>query len=819
MQSGTRAPATGWPAAILRRLRTRPGVCVIAVSVAALLWLALRPLVTTRELTLDLSVEDAGQRFSLEWVRARGKLRNGVWLDRPGPAVTTQPTWLEIRPSGASHSGSGGYEFCLFSVLPANGAAAPLNLQQLLANAGPDEVTGRWEAYPGPEGIVYRGPGPGRLRVRAPAGGLEVRMARQDIGGKVALSYGGDARTLNLYGMTYEIVATVLYDQTEHPQPRQLSIAQPIPNYDLAVLELCWQVPAQADVGISQPSLRESVFGLESGRSELTPHDRAGAVGRTEQSGRTHFASTAAVGSIVLARNMHVSTAGNVLGFGVSLAGLVVLATLGRVGKSCLRVVLAALRFELAAALLIVGARIWVTQWAPAFYIWDSFDYLENAQKFATTGSLAHFGALRMPGFSLLLAALLPTATYLSLVLGCLHALLGVGTAFLVYSLLKPHLPRPWPAVGLLLVGLDPLALFYERYVLTECLATFLVTLDCWLVAKCCACAQTRPGSLRTSLLWAAAAGVCSAMGFYVRSSLLTLVVLGPLGLLLGILLARRRPLALLLPAAAALCAVALLAPWTHGRGQLERRMEDETGGKRLESLVVARELDLNQTALYSHARWNRRKIANTDYWCLRADIEQAQAAASTGHLIDRTVEEMLARRPYVGLGLVGQAAGYLSGLLVHREPQPCFGENGALARWLLGLGDSVTNFDINAKDTAGYAQIRAKLPQLEVNTTYLRTSPSAVWFDRLYQAYQFVRPPVALLFLVGAACAVRARRTDLIAVALVVVGNIAALSCLMTLNDRYGVPFRSLLTAIAVYGAYTAWAAFRPSPPTAPAI
>ena len=90
-------------ATLIARLFRWPVVLLTLPVLAALLWTALYPWVTQRRLSLDLTVENAGLKWSLEWVRQSNGARNGAWLELP----CIESEWLEIRTSGVSRSADG----------------------------------------------------------------------------------------------------------------------------------------------------------------------------------------------------------------------------------------------------------------------------------------------------------------------------------------------------------------------------------------------------------------------------------------------------------------------------------------------------------------------------------------------------------------------------------------------------------------------------------------------------------------------------------------------------------------------------------------
>jgi hypothetical protein len=268
------------------------------------------------------------------------------------------------------------------------------------------------------------------------------------------------------------------------------------------------------------------------------------------------------------------------------------------------------------------------------------------------------------------------------------------------------------------------------------------------------------------------------------------LLVVAPLALLINAL--RRGP-ARGIRLASVGVTVVLLAVCLPPGAQRERQatMRSFAPIKRLESVKDLRHLDLNQTALGSQEQC-RRHQAQPDCYSLPAE---------------RLLAEMQARRPGDTLRMIAESFAYLTGLCVHQYPREFTGADGFVALPLCGrpaqMNSQRTNFVPGTTQVPGYATVSAVNPNLEVPTSYLEDLSACVWFDRLFQGYHLLLPPLALLSIVGTLLAIRRCCYGLIAAALLVWANFAPFIYMYSPTDRYGLPFRIALLPVAVYALY----------------
>ena len=784
---------------------------------AAVLWLILKPWVSQRVLTFDLRLANTGQQWALEWQRAGSTIPNGVWLNLPDPPIPESEP-LEIQILGTANGERKAVEFWLFHVYPLSQAKNPdgtpryskPDLKSIIAEGEPEQVRGNWMPFWADEGIVFSGED-GFLRFDAPPEGVRLHLAKTRESGRVRVRYANTEKILDLRAATTEYVRVELHRRIVLERATT-HVSQGLPNYDLASVFLHWKDSCGATAEIGRVTLIEKVFGcpvrfrnlglqVESGALLVTParsvqqFDIRTDSGRIALSGRTAFgASTWVVGYAIIALAL------------LLLRWIAV--QIPRVRWSAAARHVSAVRLAL---LLVIGVRVWMLLWAPLLVSFDGVQYISNAQSFLETGSTEQFGGggFRMPGYSFLLTVFLRSFRDFGLPLLAFQALLGLGVALFGYDMLKRVLPRPWPAVGLLYIGLDPVLLTYEHLALTECVSTFCVTLMTWLVVRRLAAPEGRLGLWR-ALAGAAALGFLCAASAYVRSSLQVFFVAIPLAVLLAEWRRGARASAVACAVAMVLFSVVCTLPWIERNARLGGRAEFSPYGaiQKLASLWDANALDLNQTAAYSLERWKGIEAAgyfsHTYLWEL---MQQSDLAQARGRDL-WTSQEMKSKFLYAE-AVARRPANVLHGALVafcnqiglwNKLAQHSGRENVVWSRALRGDPGTPTNL-FDGPAVGEYDAARERLPHIARSISGLRTSANAMWFNDLFFTYELTRPGVAILFLIGLVLAVIRRCYPIGLVGLICMAHVAAISILvLSAIDRYGVPFKPLLAIVAVW-------------------
>jgi 4-amino-4-deoxy-L-arabinose transferase-like glycosyltransferase len=456
----------------------------------------------------------------------------------------------------------------------------------------------------------------------------------------------------------------------------------------------------------------------------------------------------------------------------------------------------------------VLGAQLWLLSYAPMIMAGDSPDYAVNSALFVETGSLTTLSPYRTPGYPLFLAPFIACADRYATAVGVAQAVLTLLTALLTYLMLRRLAPRPAPAAGALLVGLDPALLTLQRYVLSETLSTFFVALTGWLTMK----AVAPSSSTSRAALTALGAGAAAAAAAYGRGNLLVLVFLVPVFVALSWALQRRPRAGVKMGACAAVAAAVLVLPWLV-RNYVEHEQFTFQSGAAFAKAITAWNngvIEPNQSRVFSPEEveavergWQTGSM--NDFGFLRA-LYDASLLADQGlepnAKSQRVVEESMSRHPYRVVGAMLWALAAQLNIWTATE----YSEQAWLSLPLRGREVPFTTNITFSTSTLGWldqAQLEAMLERSREEIGHLRQSISARRFDNLYEVFRGLRPLLFILFLAGCYFALRDRNLPLLAIAALFAVHALALSMLlMAVIDRYPLPFKAIVATVAVYGA-----------------
>ncbi len=767
------------------------------------------PWVTLRSLTAVVRVDNASPQWSVEWQRASRDSRNGFWLNLPETVREFQEREvLEIRIPGHPRDPSGRLEVWFYCAKPLAPDQPLIDLQYELAVAHPEDVGGSWVPFIGGPGIVYYGPGPGWLRLEVPPGGLELHFARLPWAGAVQVSYGEETKTVDLVAPEH---STAVF--TIHRRPRvegaELRISQRLPNYEMENLVLCWKDSAAARFDVRDMHVREYVYGIPVRRRALTLH-LGGPVVRLHDE-KYSYLTLAPAGEMRIENRLRFGRTVHAAGYILTWLGLLGIAGVAR-GVSVIPWRRLAARLQPAALglSLVVAVRLWMGWWAPLFVSYDGIQYFSQAQTLLDTGRFDHFDAFRMLGYSIFLAPFLALFHDFGPPIALVQAVMGGAVAWFTWDIARRALPAWWAAAAMIYVGLDPMLLAYEKFALTECISTFLVTLVAWMLMRYHALCTTRPDGPSRSILLALALGAVCGAAAYVRSNLLLFLVLAP-AVVLAVQVGQRRPLRGLLHSGVT-CSVALccVIPWVM-RNYATFGYPIFAVGRYAQqacSFWDADALDLNQPPVWSVQQWkslnSRGYFPHTELWAL---LFESRMKGGNSHdpftnqeIKSRVlVEESLARRPLNVLhGMLVAFANHTG--LWNKLRQTSGRETVFWTRNLRGEQGSRTNL-LQGTTAGGRDAVAQRLHDIERDISYMHGSAAALWFNDLYYTYELSRPLAGVLFLVGLLVLLRRGSWPVAIAAMIALANITALSVLVgTAIDRYGVPFKPLLALTATY-------------------
>lgn len=788
----------------------------LALLVAAGVWMAAGTWLSQRTVSFDITVERAGPCWALEWQRAGSEETNGVWLDLGDEYA--EPETLGIRPAGKAADSTGNAELWLYSVTPVRAGAPTVDLKAALRAATPGDLQGNWLPFDSGPGIVYSDAGPGLLRLKVPAGGIVLHMAKTALGGRAVIAYADDSEEIDLHAPATESFQLTLRRRTV-PTGTPIHVVRSLPHYHVSSLALRWQDATGTAVVISDATLTQSVFGFCVKSHALRPTGDGCVPASAEQATRCDIRSDAPSGTVEFRGSTDVGRTVHVIG----ALGLWVVLLVARLVGGLLVTVRRFIRnwgpiLDGAAAALVIIAHLGMAYWAPFLLTNDSIDYVGDAAALVDTGSLAHFGFYRTPGYSVFIAPFLLLFRDFATALGYAQAVLGILTAYFVYRILREVLPRPWPALGMLLIGLDPVLLTYERYALSESPATFCVALAAWLLVWQTVQHRITVLSAGRILFAALAMGVVCGLAVYLRPNLQILILFIPLFLVWSCWRVGVRGRVLAQGALTLAIAVACVAPWfvrnraPAGRPQLTFGAQ----ANRLGGLWNFDAADINQTGVISYDLWKelrqKQAMGNLSVYDVVPAIVGSPAlyrqptlaeAAQWEQTYDRTAREAVAREPGKALRAMGIALASQLGLWPRFE-HPSAAENMAWSAPLRGEpGLGPTNFPAVRAEHWHSTRISALAHRSERSIAYVRDSNAARWFNELFWAYRQARPVLAVLFLAGLALALAARVRPLAAIGLLALGNALALAVLVfSPIDRYSAPFQPLIVVLAIYGA-----------------
>ena len=472
---------------------------------------------------------------------------------------------------------------------------------------------------------------------------------------------------------------------------------------------------------------------------------------------------------------------------------------------------------ERAALLLVVAVHAWMAVRAPLLYCPDSMDYAVNAKVLLETGSFEHFNAWRLPGYSVFLAPFVAWLHGWNFGLGVAQGVLGVVTAWLAGRCVGSMLSGPWAALAMVVVGLDPVLLAYERTAMPECLTAFMAMLAVWVALR-----GTFWGGAGMAGGCAAAAGLGLLLGTacYVRGNMQLLVLLLPVAV--AAWNARRGGWArgAVLGGVVLVVGVGCVVPWVVVNAGKYGRAEFVVGSgfTRAQSLVEAGLMDGNQAGVFPRGQAERvdaelkeRRLGWERFMGELRGIEGTPVAARTAGMHEWTrldarareaSAESVARAPAARVKHAFEGAANLLGVWPSDEAGAR--ENAYWSEPLRVWSEPGLNYRVGPE---AYGHLRPEVVRGVYDRTVESTAP---WtksdqggaFQRLWTFGEVARPVWGVLVLVGLVGAVGRRRWALCVVGAAVVAHAAYLSgALHTVIDRYQAPLFPVMGVLAVYG------------------
>ncbi|MCE7974958.1 MAG: hypothetical protein DYG92_11655 [Leptolyngbya sp. PLA1] len=810
------------------------------------LWPILRHALLTRELSLRfIPVSGLPGDASLEWSTPRGD--HGIWLS-PAPSG---PSWIEFRPSGRRDSGIGAMQFHIYGLSAGNWSLSRDDLKRELARTLNGEPTGwslsgAWSAGAPTSGIIFSGSLPGSLRIPLPPEAsnapLVIDSERTASGGHIEIIRDGAPTALSCASPGPWQPLTVFPRAPFPPVPHIIS--QRLPVDASGSLFLRWHgladVVDSTSFETTPATLRTRLLGVTLSTSTLRgPLEVSG--GELEVAPRARVRCREPSGSarwdLPPPSLLH-----DALGILLLFATLLGAAAFASLAFTLLRGAHARLHARMPSAhlpdpgpwptrlafLLVAAAHLWLASWAPMLFLPDAVDYAHNAQRLIDTGSFAHFNAWRLPGLSIILAPFTVMGGHPEELFGWVQAAMGVAAAWLAYRTVLPFAGPRWSILAMLLVGLHPALLAWERHLITETPTLFLVSLAWWI-------ASILPTSApRARLLLSFSLGLVAALAILTRANTLPVLLLLLPALWLGLRTHAGTGTASLCASLALAATLACLSPWVLRNRAVfgEPAIIIGRGYARLIFAWHAGLHDLNQTALYSREGWLlaclRRAQGNHEFDYLDQLDTSPRLASSLHPWVARD------RRASLAVTESRQRAGPESALLalhamlshlhIFSHPaQPQFRNNDYYHRPLKGVLYSTTTPTSWGRD-ARWRPEGLHLPTLDViagrtirDISFVTTSPNARAFARADALARPLWPAMGFLFLIGSVISLDRRDWLITAAAAAFAANALAFSWLFLCGEtRYSDPLLPLYFIVSAYALRAICTPARYAPPAA---
>lgn len=460
--------------------------------------------------------------------------------------------------------------------------------------------------------------------------------------------------------------------------------------------------------------------------------------------------------------------------------------------------------------LVVVGAQVYVLLATPMVLSADSTAYLWLAELARQHGNLDHLDGWRLPGFALLLVPLLGVGDYAAL-LGLVHLGLGIACAGMIFAMVRSRVGAPWPHAAAMLASIDPLAVLWQRHILSEHLGATLTIASCWVALVLCDTAHRGPPARRLTL--AGVLGVLLGLSCATRANLQVFAALLPAAVFICGAVHGRMVRGLLAAAVCVLLSGVVVAPIVlHNRTVFGRTsLVVGLDWNRFLWLWDYGQLDWNQSGTLKFEQFRtlrQRCAAGINAWDvtdLLSDWREREGRLGPHPWTDRDVRcaemwrESDARRP----GAIWDIT--LRGTLVHlgvyalearHTPDDC----GHLMGPLLGrAGPDVHTTGLSPLDRFP-AETRALL---ERGVKPLPPpGPAQAWLGHAYDASKVAHNAIAAAFLVGLLRTWNSRDRALWAISAAVLLHAVVLPAwTFSWNPRYTMPLMGLVTALAIAG------------------
>ena len=834
---------------LTRRMRIL--ICLSMLALSPVVWLAIKPYAWLREVEVTMTPQAGADRdLALEWQERGGGPWNGIWVDlcERSPGKLSAEIRLSGKPAGPGITTFG---FHLYEVRAGNGAVRRTQLKAALSlwNKNPEqaraagwEFEGLWKPGDGELGGIYCQTA-GRVRFPLPpeASGTDVTFETEKLkwGGDVTFSVGDAQTTVNTYAPEWESPLVKVPGAIVFAAGEPIVVRTPLPAYPIADLRISRERD-RTPLILSRVVMHTRLFGVSIA-------DRAFEWETNESTASLGDGRVQVIGETVrTATPIRTRIQVHAMGVGVVAAALLffwlllvhVLVPACRVTASQVNAAFLAWRgphvlppqrrpaFGVAFSTnlaIIAAVHVWMAWWAPILYPPDSVDYIFNAQKLFETRSIDHFGAWRLPGVSFVLLPFIMLFSHPENALALVQGFGSVLMAVMVFDAARRFMPRPAALVAMLLVGLDPPTLVWERHVMSEWTFAFAATLWMWLLVQLVLSARPATGSEHPryigASLWAACLGLVTGFSPLIRGNAQLVLLITPPAIVFALWGFNRLRSAIALAGVAALCSAIVVVPWIV---HIDRKYGQPAImiGNGLANLLFTwngEQMDINQTRLYDastmRAVYMVEVPANDPFKYLQRLNSSPRLLETPGvHSWIRSdqrctiaAEESRMRHGGPVWREMVNGFAYQAFLLGERRypatsfwAMPLFGERVGNAdhNWYMGPKQIIAN----GWDPVAVTKIYNRTEDDPSRLTPTSANPKL--FHAVYNTFEKLRTAIGLLWIVGGIIAVREWNRPLMIIWGTVFVTILALAYLVFGGEgRYVEPYYPLMTLLAVFG------------------
>lgn len=768
-----------------------------------------------REFHATIKCEQALSSVRLEWTRPGESFPRGVWVDDEKMAADT----LDIRPSGKATNPEKTFEFWLYHVK--DGSGNQIDLKQLIAEKNPQFVGGAWVPFEQGPGIIYVGQEPGFLRIPISTRDVHIEHASTDMGGIVDFHFRG--QTLRLDAFAQAARAAVFSLPNGPVASEAIQITQRLPSYTPTSMALSWQGLANALVTIEKPTLVHTLFGMRIASRDVATDAISGVAAGTITN-TWKIEDTAP--SVTLSADHRASVIWWIVGLLSTFAFFV--ATWLAIRMLCalwcwtcgsLR------RAQFVLLLVLISVNLLLALGMPIYVTSDGMDYIDGAAGLAFDDhNLVRMPGYKAPGLMFVLAVCMRLGPDFLEVFALMQGAFSLAISILAYCLLRDRTGKGWATLAATVLGLHPVLMTYQAYLLRENLAAMLFLATAASLFALDQKSRNGKGVVTGAIIL----GVVCGVGALVRENFQLLLIAVPIAT--ALVVRGSWPKRTMMGGVVLLAGFLTIMPylyikcWPAGVVGIVSKKTDFNRAINTWNNGVA---DGNDSAFLSHTEWlefekrakagvvsdfdfvNRLKTGTPFLDRLRT---QGMQNNPTSEMLEQGMKEIadeaMARDPLAQLRSSGVSFANQLGLWNFYTPQDA-SSGSWYARALRGrFADFPTNYHVGTNwmmTNPIYAQNAIRLEKLVRQTVRTQDVSDTNFGHRLFNEWfwfvHFLRPVVAVLFLVAVWRAMKRGDRALAAIGFITLFMIVTAAIVVApATDRFAAPFIPVLVCFAIH-------------------